>query len=335
MTIALVWLKFALCCAAIGLSGPVLVRYGDIIAWRTGLSRSWIGLILLSTATSLPELFTGISAVTIAAAPDIAVGNVLGSCLINLLVLVVLDAFHREQSMYASATPGHILTAGFGVILIGFAGSTIILERNGVDLSWQSVSYSTPIMIAMYLVAMRASFRYEHRHPVPFAVREDYARVSLRQAAAWYLVAAVVVVASGIWLPVVGLELARAMGWGQTFVGSVFVAGATSLPELVVTISALRMGALDLALSNLLGSNLFNILVLALQDIAWRDGPLLAAASPTHAVTGYSAVVMTGIVIVALHYQPRKRIAGLIGWASISLLMIYLLTSYAMFLHGH
>lgn len=66
------WLKFAVCAALIGAAGPVLTHYGDVIARLTGLSRTWIGLVLLATATSLPELFTGISAVTVAAIPAIA-----------------------------------------------------------------------------------------------------------------------------------------------------------------------------------------------------------------------------------------------------------------------
>lgn len=72
-TMFLPWLKFGVCIGLIGLAGPVLTRNGDIIARLTGLSRSWIGLVLLATATSLPELFTGVSAVTAADAPNIAV----------------------------------------------------------------------------------------------------------------------------------------------------------------------------------------------------------------------------------------------------------------------
>lgn len=98
MTAALMpWLKFALCAALIGYAGPILVRYADIIARLTGVSRSWIGLALLATATSLPELFTGISAVTIAQAPNIAVGDALGSCVFNLMMLVLLDELSRDE----------------------------------------------------------------------------------------------------------------------------------------------------------------------------------------------------------------------------------------------
>ena len=87
MLMLLPWLKLAACVVMIGVAGPILVRNGDAIARLTGLSRSWIGLVLLATATSLPELLTGVSAVTIANAPNIAAGDALGSCVFNLMML--------------------------------------------------------------------------------------------------------------------------------------------------------------------------------------------------------------------------------------------------------
>ena len=111
--------------------------------------------------------------------------------------------------------------------------------------------------------------------------------------------------------------------------------GASGGLELVVTISALRLGALDMAIANLLGSNLFDVLVLAIDDLAYLRGPLLSAASPAHAVTAFAAVIMSGIVIVALLFRPTTRFHGTIGWASISLLVVYLLSSYVIYLHGH
>lgn len=95
------WGKFAICVALIAVAGPALARYGEIIAQKTGLSRSWVGLLLLATATSLPELFTGVSAVTAANAPNIAVGDALGSCIFNLAILVVLDALNRDESVFS------------------------------------------------------------------------------------------------------------------------------------------------------------------------------------------------------------------------------------------
>ena len=331
----LIWTKFAICAALIGIAGPVLTRYGDIIARRTGVSRTWIGLVLLATATSLPELFTGISAVTVAGAPNIAVGDALGSCVFNLAMLVVLDAMHRDAPMYSRMDQSHILTAGFGIILIGFAGASLLLGHNGPNRIFLHVGFYTPIIFVLYFVAMRAAFVYERQRPPAPATVDSEPGVTLAQAIARYLAAAAIVVAAGAWLPFVGIEIADVMGWRTTFVGTLFVAGATSLPELVVTISALRLGALDMAIANLLGSNLFDMLILAIDDLFYVRGPLLSAASPVHAVTAFAAVIMSGILIVALLYRPARRFHGTIGWVSLSLLVVYLLSSYAVYLHGH
>ena len=280
MTIAMVWVKFSLCAALIGFAGPVLTRYGDIIARRTGVSRTWIGLLLLATATSLPELITGVSAVTVAAAPNIAVGDALGSCVFNLTMLVVLDAMHRDGPMYSRMDQGHILTAGFGVILIGLAGASLLLGREGLNISFLHVGVYTPIIFVLYLVAMRSAFVYEGRKPASQAMVDNDPKVTLRMAVTRYLAAATVVVGAGAWLPFIGVEIAEVMGWRTTFVGTLLIAGATSLPELVVTISALRLGALDMAIANLLGSNLFDVLILAIDDLFYVQGPLLSATPP-------------------------------------------------------
>jgi cation:H+ antiporter len=331
----LVWAKFGVCAALIGFAGPVLTRNGDIIARRTGVSRTWIGLILLATATSLPELFTGLSAVTVAAAPNIAVGDALGSCVFNLAMLVVLDAMHRDAPMYSRMDQAHILTAGFGVILIGFVGVSLLLGRDDPSLRILHVGAYTPVIFILYLVAMRSAFIYERRRPSAAATIDGDPGVTLAMASTRYLAAAAVVVAAGTWLPFIGKDIADVMGWRATFVGTLFVAGATSLPELVVTISALRLGALDMAIANLLGSNLFDMLIVAIDDLAYPQGPLLSAVSPAHAVTAFAAVIMSGILIVALLYRPATRFHGTIGWVSLSLLIVYVLSAYAVYLHGH
>jgi len=336
MTAILVpWLEFALCAVLIGLAGPVLTQYGDVIARLTGLSRSWIGLVLLATATSLPELFTGVSAVTAADAPNIAVGDALGSCVFNLVMLVVLDELSREEPMYRRIDQGHVLTAGFGVILISAAGAFLLLSQEALNVRVLHISGYTPFIIVLYLVAMRAAFVYERRTPRPPPIIKEARDVTLRTALIRYGAAAAVVVAAGAWLPFIGRDLADVMGWRTSFVGTLFIAGATSVPELVVTTSALRLGAVDMAIGNLLGSNLFDILILALDDIFYRKGPLLAAVSPAHAITAFAAAIMSGIFIVALLFKPETRVRGTIGWVSLSLLLVYLFSAYAIYLHGH
>lgn len=331
----LVWIKFSICAGLIGFAGPALSRYGNIISELTGLSRTWIGLFLLATATSLPELFTGLSAVTLADVPNIAVGDVLGSCIFNLAILVILDALHREESIYRRVHQGHILTAGFGAILIGFAGASILLGRDGVTPAIFHVGAYTPILIVLYLVAMRAAFAYEHQGARAEVAGLEKPKITLREALLRYLAAAVVIVAAGAWLPFVGAEIADTMGWRTTFVGTLIVAGATSLPELAVTISAMRMGALDMAIASLLGSNLFDIFILAVDDVAYVKGPLLSAVSPAHAVTAFAAIIMSGIVIAALIYRPATRLAGTFGWVSLALFLVYLFGAYFSYLQGH
>ena len=334
VSMVLAWIKFLICAGLIGVSGPALSRYGDIIARRTGLSRSWIGLLLLATATSLPELFTGISSVTVANAPNIALGDALGSCVFNLLILVVFDLLYREEPVYGRMDQGHILTAGFGVIMIGFVGAAILLSFNGGNFTFYFIGLYTPILVITYLVAMRAAFFYEKRRPAVETTADDNPDITLKKAIIGYLMAAAVIVGAGAALPFVGIEIADAMGWRRTFVGTLFIAAATSLPELVVGISALRLRALDMATANLLGSNLFDVLIIAIDDIAYTKGPLLAAVSPAHAITAFAAVIMSGIVIVGLLYKPATRLHGTIGWVSLSLLVIYVFSSYMVYLQG-
>jgi cation:H+ antiporter len=331
----LLWLKFATCVALIGVAGPALTRCGDVIAHRTGLSRSWIGLVLIAFATSLPELFTGISAVTAADTPNIAVGDALGSCVFNLAMLVLLDELSRDEPMYRRIDQGHILTAGFGVILIGAVGAFLLLSQDAFAFQILHISGYTPLIIVIYFVAMRAAFVYEQRTRPPPAIVKIEAELTLRSAVLRYIAAAGVIVVAGSWLPFVGQDIAEAMHWKTTFVGTLFVAGATSVPEFVVTISALRLGAVDMAIGNLLGSNLFDMLIIAIDDLFYRKASLLGVVSPAHAVTAFAAATMSGIFIVAMLYKPATRLGGAIGWVSLSLLVVYLFSAYAAFLLGH
>ena len=330
------WLQFGVCALLIGAAGPELSRSGDIIADKTGISGNWIGLVLLGAVTSLPELVTGVSSVTWANEPNIAVGDVFGSCVFNLLILVVVDFMHRETPVYRRAHQGHILSAGFGVILIGFAGLNLLVADHRANYAIGHVGLYTPILIGLYLLALRAVFTYERDHREAFVegASERYPDVTLKTAIVRYLAAAVLVVAAGIWLPFAGTDLADAMGWKTTFVGSLFVAAATSLPELVVTIAAVRIGALNMAIANLLGSNLFNMLVLGVDDIFYLKGPILWNVSPAHAFSAASAVIMAGLVIVSLLYRPGKGLFRVIGWTSLGLFVLYIFNAYVVYLHG-
>jgi cation:H+ antiporter len=329
-----VFIEFAALSLVIGISGYYLSLYGDVIAEKTGLGGTWVGFAMLATVTSLPELVTGISAVTIAGVPNIALGDALGSCVFNLLLIVLLDFLHRESSVYTRVSQGHILSAGFGVVLLGFVAFNIILFQNGIRLSLKHVGLYTPIIALFYIIAVRTVFRYEksQRVEVVEEIAERYPTTTLTRALAFYFLAASVVVLVGIRLPVTGEHLAEVMGWHRSFVGTVFVALATSLPEVAVTLSALRIGAMDMAISDLFGSNLFDLVIIAIDDLAYLKGPILSMVSPVHLVTIQSAIMMTGIAIVGLLYRPKTRLFKTVGWASLFMFSIYILNMSVLYL---
>jgi cation:H+ antiporter len=335
--LAVIWLSLAACLAVIGVAGVRLSRYGDIIAEKSGLSRGWVGLVLLATVTSLPELVTGLSAVTVAQVPDIAVGDIMGSCVFNLLIIVVLDFLSRKESVYTRARQGNVLSAGYGIALIGFAGFNLLLYQAGTIPSIGHVGLYTPVILSLYLLAMRSLYRYEQAQVSEYVEDrvELYPDSSLKQAVQGYAIATAAVVAAGAWLPFIAKDLAALMAWEQSFVGTLFVAAITSAPEVVVTVAALRMGAVDLAIGNLFGSNLFNIAILAIDDLAYLPGPLLADVSVSHATSAFSAMMMSGLAVVGLVLRPQSRVLRSVSWISVLLLVIYLLNTLFLYLYGH
>lgn len=329
----LIWLQFLVCTVVIVFAGSRLSRYGDVIAEKTGMGRTWIGVILMASATSLPELFTGISSVTLFNSPNIAAGDVLGSCMFNLLILAVLDVGRRVAPISTRAHQGQILTASFGVLLLGLTTIGLLAGRTIPTLGWIGL-YSLVIPL-VYLAAMRLVFMYERRRIAEFLseVKEEarYDHVSKGAAYGRFAFYAALIVVAATYLPYVADQLATLTGLGRTFVGSILVALSTSLPEIVVCKAALQMGAVDLAVGNVLGSNLFNLLILSIDDMFFLKGPLLSSVSATHAVTACAAITMTAITMIALMYRSRKRIL-FFSWDSIGVFLVYAMTVLILFL---
>lgn len=218
----LIWIELLFCLAVIGYAGYFLSRYGDIIAEKTGMSASWVGLILLSTATSLPELATGISSVAFADAPNIAVGDVLGSTVFNLAILVMLDGLYKREALYSRAGQGHILSASLGSILIAFAGFSLLLDQAGMSPKFGHVGFYSPFIVLVYLVAIRAVYSYEHRTVAKYTEvsAERYPDVTLRSAVKSYALAAGAVVIAGTWLPFIANDLGRPAGGRDVSAGA-------------------------------------------------------------------------------------------------------------------
>lgn len=320
------WTEFIVCAAVIVYAGTKLSKYGDILAEKTGLGGTWIGIVLMASVTSLPELVTGVSSVTYAGVPDIAVGDVLGSCVFNLLILTLLDALHSPKPISSSVHQGHVLSASFGILLLMILAISFFLMPLTRPIGWIGV-YSI-INIAIYLVAMRMVYYYEKRRVSEFinemAEELQYQGISTRSATLNYMVNAVLVVIAASFLPGIGENIAEATGLGQTFVGSFLIALSTSLPEIVISVVAIRINAADMAIGNLFGSNMFNLFILAIDDILFIKGPILNHVSPSHLISALFAVFMTAIAIIGLTYrQERKRY--ILAWDSIAILTGYIL----------
>ena len=336
-----VWVSFVVCLLLILLTGARLSRHGNAIAVRTGLGGVWVGLVLVAAVTSLPELVTGLSAILVVGQPDLAVGAALGSCVYNLVIIAVLDFIYRPGTIYSGIQHGHSLSAGFSVVLLGAAASALFVHSELVAINVGPIGPYSIVAPIIYFIAMRSVFFYERREKTAMLGGLSGAR-ALREAGApplaksyvWFAVNALVLMAAATALPMIGEALALMMGWEETFVGTIFLAFVTSLPEIVISVEAVRIGAVDLAIGGILGSNLFDLLILAVEDFAYVDGPILAVASSQHLLTSIAALTMTGIVIVGLYSRPRARVFRVVSWASLGLLIVAVFTALFLFLLG-
>ena len=320
----ILWLQFIVCTAVILVSGTYLSKYGDVIAEKTGLGRTWIGVILMASVTSLPELVTGISSVTVFDLPNIAAGNILGACMLNLLMIPVLDLIGGSAPISTRVHQGHILTAGFGILMLGLVSLSTVLGADVPSIGWMGAN--SLILIVIYLLAMRMVFVYEKRRIAEFvkemAEEIQYRHISTSKAYTLFGANALLIIGAALYLPHLGDEIAVRTGLGQTFVGSVFIALSTTLPELVVSVSALTIGATDMAVGNLFGSNVFNIFVLAVDDFFYTAGPLLAHVSGTNVISSVSAMVALSIAVIGLTYRADKK-PTFFAWDSLAILAVY------------
>jgi cation:H+ antiporter len=322
-----VWSLFIACTAVILFTGTLLSKYGDILAEKSGLGRTLIGVILMASVTSLPELITGISSIIIFDLPNIAAGDVIGSCMFNLVILALLDLVDlgNPLPLPARAHQGHVLSAGFGILLLGLVVMGVVAGERLPRIAWIGV-YSV-VFIAVYMVAMRMIFLHEKNRISRFieemAEELQYQHISGARALAMYVLNAVVLIGAATYLPHLGEQIAELTGLGQTFVGNILIALSTSLPEVAVSVAAVRIGAIDMAVGNLFGSNLFNIAVLALDDILYVKGPLLLWISSNHIIAAISAICMTAIAIIGLTYRTTNKKPLFFSWDSLGILGIY------------
>lgn len=324
---------FLVCSVLIFYHGKKLAHYGDLISLKTGLGRAWIGLILMASVTSLPEMAIGISSVTVVTSADLAVGNVLGSCIFNLAVLSLLDAIIPGQPILARVSSSHVLAATLGSVLFGIAGIGLFLSNEIMIFGW--IGITSLCFLIVYFISMKilyVSGRRDH------AVREtdkteDVSHIRLSSIIKWYSAHAVMVILAAMVLPYFSDQIALHTGIGETFVGTLLLAASSSLPEIAVSISAARGGNADMAAGNLFGSNLFNIMLLAVSDMFYANDGILHDASESNMATVFSVLIMNSIAIAGLAVRPQKKGLYILAWDTALILIIYFLAMVFIYLN--
>lgn len=324
---AILWLQFLISALLIVAAGTRLTRSADTIAEHTGLGALWAGVFLLPLATSLPELVTSWRAAVIGA-PDLSVGNVFGSNMFNISIIALIDLAQGHGSVLTRVSQRHIFTAAMTIILTCYAAIIMIVPIPGRFL-W--VGLDTFFIPAFYVLGNWLLARFERRHAIEAATIDMAARErSLGGAVFWFLAAAAVIVVAGTSLADTGEAIARETGLGQTLVGSFFIAITTSLPEVVTTFTAARLGILDMAIGNIFGANLFNIMILFFADLFYAGGPIMQVISPGHLVTAMMSVILTALAVAGLIYRSQRSFARL-GIDSITIVAGYVLAMTLLF----
>lgn len=315
-------LQFVVIAAIVAGAGTALARAADLIADGTGLGRLLVGSILLAAATSLPEAAVDVAAVR-AGHADLAAGDLLGSSLMNLLILAAIDLCSRNgRKMLSRAAASHALSATLSIAITGLAGCAILTAGRLPAVDFCGVGgWSWAILIA-YLLGARMLFIDQRISARLSRDQMPEKRVGIWGAAAMFLLAAAVLVTAGPHLAAVAAQLADRSGLGGTFVGTTLVALTTSLPELMASLAAVRLGAVDLAIGNVFGSNAFNMIMFVPLD-AVCPGSLFHAVSSAHAVTAFAVIVATAITVLGQLYHVERRMPLIEPDALLVLLVIF------------
>jgi len=326
-----VWMEFLISAALIIWAGTSLTKNADLIAEKTGLGTIWAGALLLPLVTSLPEIITSWRAAVINA-PDLALGNVFGSNMFNVAIIALVDLLSPGPPVLRQVKTGHILTAGMAIALTSFITVNIMLPYTR---SFLGVGLEGWFVLMFYLAGTRLLMRYEKRYPV---LKGDVSSSHLRGKSIYhgllgFILAGAVIMFAGTRLADTGKIISHETGLGETLVGTILIAIVTSLPELVTTASAARMGLPDMAIGNIFGANFLNLLIVFFADMFYRPGPILKEVSIGHLFTAQISIFLMALAIIGLIYRSKKTVARL-GLDSIAIILTYLVTLIVLFYLG-
>jgi cation:H+ antiporter len=323
----MVWIYFILTAAVIIFAGSKLSVLAEKLAAMLNISSSTVGLLLVSVITSLPELSTSMSAAVQVGEPGLAVGNTIGSDLFNLTIIALCDMLFLKKGIMRQTARNTASMLRY-LVLISLILLTLSLP-NRLIVAGMHFNVGSLVIIFLYITL----FFRTHSADAGHENSESADRSELSKTVLQFTAAAAAIVVAGMLLARQGDQIAQQTGLEQSFVGTLFLALATSLPELTVSISAIRIGAYDLMVGNILGSNMFNVFVAAVSDVACAREAFHIPdnISPGILVIGGCAICMTLIYLAAARQKCKAK---LIAWESAAVLALYLIGLFAMYRMG-
>ena len=316
------WIEFFISAALIIAAGIHLTKYADRLSDALNLGKLWIGIVLLGFVTSLPEAITCVASIVKLEANDLAAGNLLGSNNFNLLLLVLMDMFYRQGSVTnkISSRQSHRVSGLLSVLLMAIVVGEIAFADVFSSFRVAHISYAMILICLVYFwgMSLLAKLEKDHHESVDPSGKV-YPLITI-----WFhlILSASVVIVSAMWLARSADIIAVETGLGRSFVGTILLALVTSLPEMVVTLSALRMGAFDLSLGNIFGSNMTNMFIMFICACVYTKGPFLRDINPTHLITPLIGILMTFIALEGIA-RKEKRVYGVLGLDTIFLLLLF------------
>lgn len=327
----MVWIQFLISAAIVVLAAHKLAEYGDIIAVRTKLGGLFVGTVFLAAATSLPEMLASISAFQ-AGFPNLAAGNFFGSNMVNMLLLALIDLLYVQVPLMRKIAINHTLTAGLTILLMLIAVLSMVAD---IDITIGWVGVDSLLIIGAYFVGLRVIQQGTRGAVTAVAptIQPGPQFPSLRRGVLGFAAAALVLVLIVPFLVNASTEIAVITGLGTGFIGVALLSVVTSLPELIAALSAMRMNAYDMAVGNLFGSSVFNMLALGVADFLYVDGRFLGAIDSNFVLVGLLGLILTTMALMGTLAHVERRIF-FIELDSAAILIVYLLGMYLLFVQG-
>lgn len=263
----MIYVLYVMIAAAVVLLSVKASDYVDLLDKKTSLSGAFIGGIMLSAVTSLPELFTSISATVLIHEPGLCLGNILGSDLFNLaaLSLFVLLFYRSFATAELSSSHRMVVLLVFGCYLAVTLNWTGILDINVFRISLTSIC-----VVVLYALSVRYLASDNGPEAQPQEEQGAADGLSVKRIAVRFVLVSIGIIATSICITYVTDLIAARLNLGQGLAGALFLGVATSLPEVSSTIALFRIGNFDIAFGNIIGSNIFNFIIMAVVDMLYR-----------------------------------------------------------------